>query len=106
MAASLSLHFLTIAIVVLGLFTMRGFGFVLPAFVLSQLSGVSTSWIAPQYTAPKTLLDPDGNKLGAVASETRECSEIGTNILKAGGNAADSMVATVICTGVVGMYHS
>jgi hypothetical protein len=43
---------------------------------------------------------------GAVASESDICSHIGTELLKQGGNAADAMVGTVACVGVVGMYHS
>jgi gamma-glutamyltranspeptidase/glutathione hydrolase len=50
-----------------------------------------------QYTAPT---------LGAVASESDICSHIGIDILKTGGNAADGLVATTLCVGVVGMYHS
>ncbi|KAI2627900.1 gamma-glutamyltranspeptidase [Hypomontagnella submonticulosa] len=45
-------------------------------------------------------------KLGAVASESSVCSKIGTDLLKAGGNAADALVGTVFCIGVIGMYHS
>lgn len=45
-------------------------------------------------------------KLGAVASESSVCSEIGIDILKKGGNAADALVATQFCIGVIGMYHS
>ncbi|KAI5857382.1 gamma-glutamyltransferase 1 [Durotheca rogersii] len=45
-------------------------------------------------------------KLGAVASESAVCSQIGTDLLKAGGNAADALVGTVFCIGVIGMYHS
>ncbi|KAG9231907.1 putative gamma-glutamyltranspeptidase 1 [Amylocarpus encephaloides] len=45
-------------------------------------------------------------KLGAIASESSICSAIGIDILKAGGNAADSLVATQFCVGVIGMYHS
>ncbi|CAK4034553.1 gamma-glutamyltranspeptidase like [Lecanosticta acicola] len=85
---------------------MKAFGFVLPAFVSSQLASASPAWIAPEYNASNTLLDPEGNKLGAVASESSICSQIGGDVLKAGGNAADSMVATVLCVGVIGMYHS
>ena len=47
---------------------------------------------------------PDGQ--GAVASESSICSEFGIDAIKAGGNAADALVATVTCVGVVGMYHS
>lgn len=45
-------------------------------------------------------------QLGAVASEAEICSHIGIDLLKKGGNAADALVGTVACIGVVGMYHS
>ncbi|KAF1838598.1 gamma-glutamyltranspeptidase 1 precursor [Decorospora gaudefroyi] len=45
-------------------------------------------------------------QLGAVASESNVCSHIGIELLNLGGNAADVMVGTVACIGVVGMYHS
>ena len=48
----------------------------------------------------------DHGKLGGVASEKTECSTIGTSMLREGGTAADAMVATVFCVGVLGMYHS
>jgi gamma-glutamyltranspeptidase/glutathione hydrolase len=43
---------------------------------------------------------------GAVASESEICTGIGTDILSRGGSAADAVVATTLCVGVVGMYHS
>ncbi|KAK0297077.1 hypothetical protein LTS00_004356 [Friedmanniomyces endolithicus] len=52
--------------------------------------------------AQSTLLDPGHNKLGAVASDSTICSEIGTAALQAGGNAADAMVATTLCVGGYG----
>lgn len=60
--------------------------------------------LQPALAAPSTYAGPP--KLGAVASETDICSEIGTNLLKKGGNAADALVGTVFCIGTVGMYHS
>ena len=58
------------------------------------------------------------DQLGAVASENRVCSQIGIDLLKAGGNAADAvgvkvsfpraqltvgqLVGTTLCIGVVG----
>ena len=45
-------------------------------------------------------------KLGAVASEKSTCSAIGIDLLKQGGTAADAIVGTVFCIGVLGMYHS
>jgi len=66
--------------------------------------------------------------VGAVASESSICSQIGIELLREGGNAADAVsgeppsllplddsstatdlaqiVGTVFCVGVVGMYHS
>lgn len=43
---------------------------------------------------------------GAVASESDICSKIGVQLIEDGGNAADALVGTVFCIGVVGMYHS
>lgn len=51
-------------------------------------------------------VDPDNNKLGAIASESAECTTIGIDTIKAGGNAVDAMIATVFCVGTIGMYHS
>ncbi|KAL4938719.1 hypothetical protein BDV06DRAFT_214883 [Aspergillus oleicola] len=48
----------------------------------------------------------DFGKRGAVASESHICSRHGTDVILRGGNAADAMVATMLCVGVVGMYHS
>ncbi|KAJ5174144.1 uncharacterized protein N7482_000021, partial [Penicillium canariense] len=45
-------------------------------------------------------------QLGAVASESSICSQHGVDILKMGGNAADVLVASELCVGVVAMYHS
>ncbi|OAA46199.1 Gamma-glutamyltranspeptidase [Metarhizium rileyi] len=44
--------------------------------------------------------------VGAVASESIECSAIGKDLLARGGNAADALVGTTFCVGVIGMYHS
>ncbi|KAK5661002.1 hypothetical protein OQA88_12380 [Cercophora sp. LCS_1] len=49
--------------------------------------------------------DSNGTR-GAAASESSICSRIGGDIIQIGGNAADAMVATTLCVGVVGMYHS
>ena len=43
---------------------------------------------------------------GAVASESKACSQIGVDLIKAGGNAADAVVGTTFCIGVVSPYHS
>ncbi|SPO03957.1 related to gamma-glutamyltransferase [Cephalotrichum gorgonifer] len=43
---------------------------------------------------------------GAVACEQARCSDIGRKILLSGGNAADSLIATVLCVGVMAPYHT
>lgn len=50
--------------------------------------------------------EPHQDRLGAVASENRVCSQIGIDILKLGGNAADALIGTVFCIGVVDCHHS
>ena len=67
----------------------------LPSALLGISVLATTAYGHPQ---PQTA-----GRLGAVASESKECSKIGVDILKAGGNAADAIVATQFCVGVVGM---
>lgn len=63
--------------------------------------------IAAFFTAVETTCTTDSDaKLGAVACENSQCSQIGINLLKEGGNAADALVGTVFCVGVIGMMHS
>ncbi|KAJ6145377.1 Glutathione hydrolase proenzyme [Penicillium chermesinum] len=50
--------------------------------------------------------DPGPGKRGAVATENSICSQHGIDILTMGGNAADALVASQLCVGVTGMYHS
>ncbi|KAJ7069928.1 gamma-glutamyltranspeptidase [Mycena amicta] len=45
-------------------------------------------------------------KHGAVVSEVKECSDHGVEMLKIGGSAADAIIATGLCVGVIGAYHS
>ncbi|KDE07773.1 gamma-glutamyltransferase [Microbotryum lychnidis-dioicae p1A1 Lamole] len=47
-----------------------------------------------------------GSKHGGVATEAAPCSEIGVDILKKGGNAADAIIAAGLCVGTIAAYHS
>ncbi|KAK3397263.1 gamma-glutamyltranspeptidase [Sordaria brevicollis] len=76
--------------------------------VLSQLGSVVVT-AAPledfKYQRVIQNTSSEGHR-GAVASESAICSEIGINTLRKGGSAADAMVATTLCVGTIGMYHS
>lgn len=85
------------------------------------------AWLVPGLAAsllPQQGVLTNGGHLGAVASESIECSKLGRDILAKGvgdffstpelnadssisqGNAVDAMVSTQLCVGVIGMYHS
>ncbi|KAK3320916.1 gamma-glutamyltranspeptidase [Cercophora scortea] len=70
---------------------------------LSALSRLRLSSAAPYQ---EVLESEAEDSKGAVASESSICSRIGINMIKLGGSAADAMVATNLCVGVIGMYHS
>ena len=86
--------------------------------VLVLLPITVTSWVIQRPQWPLSILKeypfltPQGienahhDRLGAVASENKLCSQIGIDILNAGGNAADALVGTVFCIGVVDCHHS
>lgn len=79
---------------------MYRFGRFLAGLLLADFAAASPGRYPPSYGHHPG----NGNDtLGAVASESSICSNIGTDILKDGGNAADSMIATVFCVGVIGM---
>ena len=60
--------------------------------------------VAADEPCPSPVLPAGQN--GAVASESEICSNIGIDLLKMGGNAADALVGTVACIGTVSSYHS
>ncbi|KAJ8133460.1 hypothetical protein O1611_g174 [Lasiodiplodia mahajangana] len=64
---------------------------------LCHLAGFVVGKTYPLVNIPKN---------GAIASENSQCSQIGIEMLESGGNAADAMVGTVFCVGVVNIMHS
>ncbi|KAK0937628.1 hypothetical protein LTR29_010850 [Friedmanniomyces endolithicus] len=94
----MSLHLL-LPLIIQHLFIMRTTSYIIPSLLLTTQTLAAPAWLSPNCSVPTTLLDPGHNKLGAVASESTICSEIGTAALQAGGNAADAMVATTLCVG-------
>ncbi|MCJ1303160.1 hypothetical protein MMC08_005967 [Hypocenomyce scalaris] len=71
--------------------------------LLASLALAAVSQLALSSSTPYKY---EHDQLGAVASENSICSNIGIDLLKAGGNAADAHVGTVFCVGVIGSYHS
>lgn len=80
-------------------------GSIYSGLLLSQLAAASPGWHPSAYRHHSGS-DDGQDKLGAVASESSICSNIGTDILKDGGNAADSLIATTFCVGVIGMVRA
>ncbi|KAK4210023.1 hypothetical protein QBC37DRAFT_429447 [Rhypophila decipiens] len=70
---------------------------------LSALAQLRTGFAAPLQTV--ICKGAEGTN-GAVTSESMTCSKIGIDMIRLGGTAADAMVATELCVGVTGMYHS
>ncbi|ESZ90882.1 hypothetical protein SBOR_8723 [Sclerotinia borealis F-4128] len=70
---------------------------------LGRLCWVLMLWVL--HGMNSSTVTNTGNR-GAVACESKICSEIGAELIKRGGNAADAMVGTTLCVGVIGMYHS
>ncbi|EIE75749.1 hypothetical protein RO3G_00453 [Rhizopus delemar RA 99-880] len=60
----------------------------------------STSLDSPVDFRGRTAV---GSK-GAVAVETKECSDIGVQILKEGGNSVDAAIASTLCIGVMNNF--
>jgi len=72
---------------------------------LLRLAAAATTALLTTSASAASCARPP--RLGAVASETSICSQVGVDILRVHhGNAVDAAVATVLCNGVVAMYHS
>ncbi|TPX11853.1 uncharacterized protein E0L32_007351 [Thyridium curvatum] len=68
-------------------------------------AGLGQVRVARGYALQDIVSSVHGSR-GAVASESDICSRIGIDLIEHGGNAADAMVGTTLCVGVIGMYHS
>jgi gamma-glutamyltranspeptidase / glutathione hydrolase len=76
---------------------------ILLAFMMKVITVMAVASIAPHVLAHPAPHDTYPNpqhhardKLGAVASESSVCSQIGVDLLKAGGNAADAVSETCL----------
>ncbi|CAE6470101.1 unnamed protein product [Rhizoctonia solani] len=76
-------------------------------FLLAYL--LSLVLASPVYHLPHELAERKTStygKHGAVATEVKQCSDLGVGLLKQGGNAADAMIGAQLCVGTVAAYHS
>ncbi|KAI0413958.1 gamma-glutamyltranspeptidase [Xylaria grammica] len=82
----------------------------LPQSLLLLLIAASSSLALPppqwELNSQTVLELPESGRRGAVACESKVCSQIGIDLLARGGNAVDAFVGTQLCVGVIGMYHS
>ncbi|KAI1269840.1 gamma-glutamyltransferase [Xylariaceae sp. FL1019] len=84
----------------------------LPASLLLLLASAAAGFvIPPSEWLPEgqtviTTSDRGSGRKGAVACESKVCSQIGIDLLAQGGNAVDAWIGTQLCVGVIGMYHS
>ncbi|KAI1389151.1 gamma-glutamyltranspeptidase [Hypoxylon trugodes] len=78
----------------------------LPHGLLLLCLSVAPSIAIPQNIQYVLSQQSSSGKRGAVASESKVCSQIGIDLLAQGGNAVDAFVGTQLCVGVIGMYHS
>ncbi|KAJ3744073.1 gamma-glutamyltranspeptidase [Lentinula detonsa] len=74
---------------------------------LTLFLGASIFWSVIQTaTAASTVLSRETAPHGGIATEAAPCTDIGINILQQGGNAADAIIASGLCVGVISAYHS
>lgn len=79
------------------------FGTLVCAWLASLASASPIIHLPPELAGRATT---SYGKRGAVATEVKECSDLGISLLKKGGNAADAMIGAQLCVGTVAAYHS
>ncbi|KAI0389139.1 gamma-glutamyltransferase [Xylariaceae sp. FL0594] len=82
----------------------------LPQSLLLLLATVSSTVAIPfqqwDHDGQVVLDSASSGRRGAVACESKVCSQIGIDLIALGGNAVDAFIGTQLCVGVIGMYHS
>ncbi|XP_026674097.1 glutathione hydrolase 7-like isoform X2 [Ceratina calcarata] len=81
-----------------------GLKFIISCFTILTIS-ITTTLVLQILYADGTLQDKAGVH-GAVATDYTNCSQIGTRMLRKGGNAIDAAVAATICMAVVAPHKT
>ncbi|KAG8763918.1 hypothetical protein FRC12_008359 [Ceratobasidium sp. 428] len=77
--------------------------------VITPTLFVTSALAVPALNLPPELAGRKTSSLGkhgAVATEVKQCSDLGIDLMKKGGNAADAMIGAQLCVGTVAAYHS
>ncbi|KAG9077393.1 hypothetical protein FS749_010732, partial [Ceratobasidium sp. UAMH 11750] len=81
----------------------------LSVFAVVSAPLVMYSLAAPTLNLPPELVERGTSSFGthgAVATEIKQCSDLGIELMKKGGNAADAMIGAQLCVGTVAAHHS
>lgn len=81
-----------------------GLKFIISCFTILTIS-ITTTLVLQILYADGTPQDKAGIH-GAVATDYTNCSQIGTKMLRKGGNAIDAAVAATICMAVVAPHKT
>ncbi|KAI9288040.1 gamma-glutamyltranspeptidase [Umbelopsis sp. AD052] len=71
---------------------------------VAAVVGLSTFFFSTGIRKPASSSGLVEGKNGAVAVEAEQCSNVGIDILKKGGNAVDSAIASALCIGVIDSF--
>ena len=88
----------------LNMYCGDGLKFIISCFTILSIS-ITTTLILQILYADGTPQDKAGIH-GAVATDYTNCSQIGTKILRKGGNAVDAAIAATICMTVVAPHKT
>jgi len=74
---------------------------------LVLIGGMTVAYfMSPHPIPPPIILTPFFAEHGLVASDSPNCSDIGSSILQDGGNAVDAAIASALCLGVMRPFAS
>lgn len=103
----ISVYYLLLAISAFSLISLPVLGNPIPSIKLTDVSFLYF-FVYPTF---QDWPPPSGNPMtnfpkASVAADIPECNKAGTDVLKEGGNAVDSLITTLMCIGVFKPHSS